>query len=82
MSADVNEMASCAFYKNVMTTRIVRAFHIIPKNDLGAWVTGVAPITQVLCHVLNILMAAPQLILAACVVDADEKRLAHHDESI
>jgi hypothetical protein len=55
-----------------MSTRIVHAFHIITKNDLGAWVVGVTPVTQEFCNVFDVLMTSAQLVLAAGVIDANE----------
>ena len=58
-------------YKNIVSSRVVLALHVIPKNNLAAWVVRVATIAQELRNVLNIFMASIKFVLTTCVVDAN-----------
>jgi hypothetical protein len=48
---------------------------IVSKNDLGTRIVGIASITQEFGDILDVLMTAPEFILASGVVNADEERL-------
>ena len=56
-----------------MPAGVVLARHIISQDDLGAGVVGVALGAEKVGDILNILMAATKLVLAAGVIDANEE---------
>ncbi len=58
-----------------MATRIIRTRLIITKNDLRTWIIRISSIAEELGHILNVLMAASELILAAGVIDSDQEGL-------
>jgi len=61
---------------------VVQARGIVTENHLRAGIAGEASVADELGDVLNILVAAAQLVLAAGVVDADEEGLLpDHGES-
>ncbi len=63
-----------------MPTGVIWSFHVVTKNDLRAGIIRVPLVAQKFGDVLNILVASMQFILAAGIIDANEKRLlAGHD---
>lgn len=62
-------------YKDVVTAGIVPATHIVSKDHLAAGIVGIASITEELGDVLDVLVAAAELVLTSGVIDADEEGL-------
>ena len=60
-------------YQYVMASGKILASVVIPENDLRARVVGVAPVTQELGDVFNILPTSSEFVLASFVVDADQE---------
>jgi hypothetical protein len=58
-----------------VTVWVVLPSSIVSKNDLGTRIVGIASITQEFGDILDVLMTAPEFILASCIVNADEERL-------
>jgi hypothetical protein len=58
-----------------VTVWVVLPSSIVSKNDLGTRIVGIASITQEFGDILDVLMTAPEFILAFGVVNADEERL-------
>jgi hypothetical protein len=58
-----------------VTVWVVLPSSIVSKNDLGTRIVGIASITQEFGDILDVLMTAPEFILASGVVNADEERL-------
>jgi len=54
---------------------IIRIRHVITKNDLRTWIIGISSIAEELGHILNVLVAALELVFAASVVDSDQEGL-------
>ena len=57
-----------------MATGIIIALHVISKYDLRSWVIRIASITEELSDILNILVAAIQLVLEANIVNPHQER--------
>ncbi len=61
--------------QDIVARGIIRIRHIITKNDLRTWIIGISSIAEELGDILNVLVAALELVFAAGVVDSDQEGL-------
>jgi hypothetical protein len=61
-------------YEDVVAGGIVLPPSVVSKNDLGARIVGIASVTQEFGDVLDVLVAAPEFVLASSIVNANEER--------